>query len=291
MIELREADTDDELELWRSVRIAVLPNERTASVAELRSGGSFMLLAHQDGELVGSGSASKSDIGGGAVTPRVLPAYRRQGIGTTLLQQLALHAEECGFDEVGSMVDDPGSLAFAERFGFVETGRQVEQVREVADDEPWPAVPDGIDVVTLAERPELLKRLYHELALPAFEDIPTPRKIEITLEQWESDWLNWPEATFVALAGDEIVGMAGLNHDDDRPDRAENALTTVRRDQRGRGLARMLKETATAWASEHGIHEIYTWTQTGNGNMRAVNERLGFVTRDVSISVRRKLPL
>jgi GNAT superfamily N-acetyltransferase len=121
--------------------------------------------------------------------------------------------------------------------------------------------------------------------------MPTPRRVEITLEQWETEWINWPEATFVALARDEIVGMAGLNHDADRPDRAENALTTVRRDRRGRGLARMLKETATAWASEHGIREIYTWTQTGNEDMRAVNERLGYVTRDISISVRRALPL
>jgi hypothetical protein len=39
------------------------------------------------------------------------------------------------------------------------------------------------------------------------------------------------------------------------------------------------------------MSEIYTWTQTGNENMRAVNERLGYVTRDISISVRRELPL
>jgi GNAT superfamily N-acetyltransferase len=85
--------------------------------------------------------------------------------------------------------------------------------------------------------------------------------------------------------------MAGLNYDADQPDRAENTLTAVRRDRRGQGLARVLKETTIAWASEHGIREIYTWTQTGNENMRAVNERLGFVTRDISISVRRALPL
>jgi GNAT superfamily N-acetyltransferase len=212
-------------------------------------------------------------------------------VGTALLQRLASHAESCGYDEVGSMVDDPGSLAFAQRFGFSEIGRQVEQVRPVGPDEPWPAVPGGIEVVTVAERPELLPRIYHELALQAFEDMPTPRKVEITLEQWEAEWLNWPEATFVALASGEVVGMAGLNYDADQPDRAENTLTAVRRDWRGRGLARMLKETATAWASAHGIREIYTWTQTGNENMRAVNERLGFVTRATSISVRRKLPL
>ena len=228
MIELREAKTDDELELWRGVRKTLLPNERTASVAELRSGDSFLLLAYRGGEPAGSGSASKSDIGGGAVTPRVLPTHRRQGVGTALLQRLALHSETCGYDEVGSMVDDAGSLAFAHGFGFAETGRQVEQVRAVAAAEPWPAVPDGIEVTTVANRPELRRRLYYELALQAFEDMPTPRQVEITPEQWESEWLNWPEATFVALADGEIVGMAGLCHDADRPDRAENALTAVR---------------------------------------------------------------
>jgi GNAT superfamily N-acetyltransferase len=291
MIDLREAETDEELELWRSVRTALLPNERAPSIAELRSGDSFMLLAYRDGELAGSGSAAKSAMGGGSVSPRVLPEHRRTGIGTALLQRLALHSEVCGHDEVGSMVDDTGSLAFAHRFGFVETGRQVEQVRTVAADEPWPALPDGIEATSAAEDPALLGRLYHELALEAFEDMPTPRKIEITPEQWESSWLTWPEATFVAFAGDEIVGMAGLLHDPDLPERAENALTTVRRDWRGRGLARALKESAIAWASEHGVREIYTWTQTGNENMRAVNERLGYVTRDLSITVRRELPL
>jgi len=291
MIELREAETDAELELWRSVRLALLPNERTASVAELRAGGSFMLLAYREGKLAGSGSAGKSDMGGGSVTPRVLPAHRRLGVGTALLRRLALHSEECGYDDVGSMVDDEGSLAFAHRFGFAETGRQVEQVRVVAADEPGPTVPDGVEVISLADRPELLRPLYHELALEAFDDMPTPRKVEITPEQWETEWVTWPEATFVALAGDAIAGMAGLNRDPDRPERAENALTAVRRDWRGRGLARALKETAIAWASVHGIREIYTWTQTGNENMREVNERLGYVTRDISINVRRELPL
>jgi GNAT superfamily N-acetyltransferase len=291
MIELRVAETDDELELWRSVRSALLPNERAPSVAELRAGGGFMLLAYRGTELAGSGSAGKSNIGGSSVTPRVLAAHRRQGVGTALLRRLVSHAEGQGYDEVGSMVDDVGSLAFAEHFGFAETGRQVEQVRTVAADEPWPSPPDGIVLVSLAERPELLRRLYNELALQAFEDMPTPRKVEITPELWETEWVTWPEATFVALASGEIVGMAGLIEDADRSDRAENALTTVRRDWRGRGLARLLKETATAWASAHGVREIYTWTQTGNENMRSVNERLGYVTRDRSITVRRGLPL
>jgi len=294
MIELRVAETDDELEAWRLVRIAVVPNERTDSVEELRqsaSGERLLLLAYREGELAGSGVGGRGDTASGFAIPRVLPKQRRRGIGTVLLHALAEHVEALGFPDLGGRADDEGSFAFARRFGFEEVGRQVEQVRATASGEPWPSVPDGIEVTTVGERQELLARLYHELGLQAFEDMPTSRKVEITLEQWESEWLNWPEATFVALAGDEIVGMAGLLRDADCPERAENALTTVRRDWRGRGIARALKETTIAWASDRGLREIYTWTQTGNENMRAVNEKLGYVTRDISISVRRKLPL
>ena len=37
MIEHRDATSDDALEAWRQVRVAVLPNERTATVAEMRA--------------------------------------------------------------------------------------------------------------------------------------------------------------------------------------------------------------------------------------------------------------
>jgi mycothiol synthase len=291
-IELREAVTDQYLEAWRSVRIAVVPNERCASVAELRQmENDMLLLAFLGGELAGSGVAGNSDLGGGFALPRVLAESRRKGVGTALLYALADYVSSCGHQQVGSLVDDPGSLAFAERFGFEEDSRQVEQVRPLRGDEPEPRLPEGVQLVSLAERPELSRRVYMELALEAFEDIPTPRKISITLEQWEREWINWPEGSFVALADDEIVGCAGLMRDEDRADRAENMLTAVRRDWRGRGLARALKETVIAWGSANGLREIYTWTQTGNENMRAVNEKLGYVTRSVSIGVRAPLPL
>ena len=53
----------------------------------------------------------------------------------------------------------------------------------------------------------------------------------------------------------------------------------------------MLKRMTLAWAAENGLREIYTWTQRGNEGMRAVNEKLGYVTRTVSIRVRGSLPL
>jgi mycothiol synthase len=294
MIELRPAESDADLDAWRSVRIAVLPNERAASVAELRRGQtaeSVLLLAFLDGALAGSGSAGRSDLGGAFVAPRVLPARRRRGVGSALLRALADHATAVGFAEARASLEVPGALAFAERFGFREIGRQVEQVRAVGRDEPSPDVPPGIALVSLAERPDLFRRVYEELALEAFEDMPTPGSIQVSLENWEREWLTWPEGSFVALEEGELVGCAGLIRDPGRPARAENSLTAVRRERRGRGIARALKETVIAWASANGLRELYTWTQSGNEGMRTLNERLGYVTRDVSITVHTPLPL
>lgn len=88
-----------------------------------------------------------------------------------------------------------------------------------------------------------------------------------------------------------MIGCAGLNRDTDRPERAENALTAVRRDWRGRGIASHLKRRTLQWAAANGLRELYTWTQAGNSRMRALNEHLGYVTTQSSITVSRALPL
>jgi GNAT superfamily N-acetyltransferase len=295
MIELRRAETAADIEAWRRVRTAVLPNERTPSVDEMRqtqTPDKLLLLAELDGELVGSGVAGRSDLGEGLgfVAPRVLPDARRRGVGSALLGAVGFHLAGLGFTEATALVDDQGSLAFAERFGFREVGRQVEQVRTIRPDEPGPERPEGVELVSLAERPDLFRRTYEELALQVFEDIPTPTRITISAEDWERDWITWPEGSLVALAEGEIVGCAGLLRDVDRPDRAENSLTAVRRDWRGRGLATALKQSVIAWAAGNGLLEIYTWTQNGNEAMQRLNEKLGYRSRMISITVRGPIP-
>ena len=111
----------------------------------------------------------------------------------------------------------------------------------------------------------------------------------MTLERWATSWLGSP--MFLAVHDGEVVGCAGLLVDTDVTDRAENALTATRRDWRGRGLAVHLKLVALAWAAEHGIREVYTWTQDGNDAMRGLNERLGYATTRRSTMVARALPL
>jgi mycothiol synthase len=294
MITVRPVESDADYEAWRQVRLAVVPDERTMSVAELKAAASparLLLLAETGGEVLGSGVADRSQFPGTLyVCPRVLTGARRAGIGVALLRSLAAHGEGLGLGVASSGVEDPGSLAFAERLGFAEVDRQVEQVRQIGV-EPAPVVPDGVEIVPVAARPELWRAAYDGLARQAFEDMATIRTIEVSLGEWEREWITDPAATFVALAGGEVIGCAGLLPDEDQPERAENGLTAVRRDWRGRGVAAALKRTTLAWAAGHGLREVYTWTQRGNADMRRLNEHLGYVTRTVSITVQAPLPL
>jgi GNAT superfamily N-acetyltransferase len=250
-----------------------------------------MVLAEADGEVVGSGLADRSGDGERAsLTPRVHPEFRRRGVGTDLLRVLADHAVAQGYDVAGASVDDEGSRLFAERFGFVEMDRQVEQVRQIGD-EPWPAPPTEYKIVSVAERPELWTAAYHQVALTTIPDMDLPVALKVSAADWEKEWINDPAAMFVAVAGDEVIGVAGLMLDSDRPERAEVAYTAVRREWRGKSVAATLKRASMAWAADHGITEIYTWTQRGNDSMRRLNEHLGFTYGIVSITMRAPLPL
>jgi mycothiol synthase len=165
--------------------------------------------------------------------------------------------------------------------------RQVEQVKALGT-EPAGVPPDGIVFVTVAERPELLRESY-ELATQGYADLATVEPVTVSLEEWLEEEAEIPEGTFVALAGDEIVGYTGMTGSRDTA--VWDGLTVVRRDWRRRGLAVQLKRAKLAWAAGAGIAEIVTWTQTGNDGMRAVNERLGYAYRAVVLSVRAPLPL
>jgi len=126
-MELAVCVTDDEYEAWRDVRLAVEADSRTLTVEELREQGSsdrLLLLAIEGGDVVGSGIADRAETArAGFVAPRVLPGRRRLGVGSALLRVLAEHCSGLGLSTVRTNVDDAGSLAFAERYGFVEVDR------------------------------------------------------------------------------------------------------------------------------------------------------------------------
>jgi mycothiol synthase len=296
MIEVRRAESDADLAAWIHVRRTVLPSESAGTVEHLRrleTPDRLLLLAELDGELAGSGLADRSSNRERAfLAPRVLPEKRRRGVGTELLRALAAHADRMQVATASAHVDgaEPGSMAFARRFGFEEADRQVEQVRALNGVEPVESdLPEKVEVVSIAEQPELLERSY-EVACQGYEDLALPWTVVVPLEEWLRDEATLPEGSLVAMVDREVVGYSGLMKHD-LEGLAEDGLTVVRRDWRRRGLAKALKEREIAWAAANGFREIVTWTQRGNEGMRALNEQLGYVYRDVSLTVVAPLPL
>lgn len=292
-MEISVCVTDDDYEAWRRVRMDVVPGERCDTVAEMRAQDApsrLLLLATVDGTVVGSGVADRSDIaGGGFVAPRVRGEHRRKGYGSVLLRALADHVAGLDVSDLRAMTEDSASLAFAEHFGFVEVDRQVEQVRSVGDEPEADPLPEGVEVVMLSERPELWAASYERFGTEVLADFAVFQPLQISEQQWNDSWAGDP--MFLALHDDEVIGCAGLDRDTDQPERAENALTAVRRDWRGHGIAAHLKRRTLRWAADHGVTELYTWTQAGNTPMLTLNERLGYVTGHSSITLSRPLPL
>ncbi|MFL5945178.1 MAG: GNAT family N-acetyltransferase [Gaiellaceae bacterium] len=294
MIAFRQCVTDDDYEVWLAVRRAVLPEERAPSLEELKTfvkPGDAHLLADLDGELAGSGLMNRSDLGGAHLAPRVLPDKRGRGVGTALLTRLADLALERGFTRAGSHVAgaDERSLAFARRFGFEETRRDVKQVLELDGEAPQPRDFDGVEFVSIESRPGLLREAW-PLAEQGYEDMPI-EGVDIKIDSWLTEEATLPGGSFVALAAGEIVGYAGLMRWPDEPTKCEHGLTVVRRDWRRRGLATAIKQRSIAWAAANGIRTLITWTQTGNESMQAVNVRLGYLTTELDFSFARSLPL
>jgi mycothiol synthase len=292
-IEVRRAESDADLEAFIDIRRALLPNESGGTVELMRADLAAhpdrrFYVAELDGEVVGSGLVSLSDLGDRfSLKVRVLPRARRRGIGTALLRELVTHATG---DKIATHLEEEESRPFAERFGFRETDRQVEQVKRLGD-EPAPSPPpDGIDVVTVAERPALLREAY-PLASEGYSDMALERPASISLDTWlRENEAILAAGSFVALERGEIVGYSGLVQHDN-PGVAEDGLTVVRRDRRRRGLAMALKRMELAWAAENGFREVVTWTQRGNESMRKLNERLGYEYRNVTITMVAPLPL
>ena len=223
----------------------------------------------------------------------VAPERRGRGVGSALLAAVGGWARERGFSELMSPVneEDSASLAWAERRGFREVGRNSLLVLDLEGVEA-PAVdpPHGVEVVTWAERPDLSRGLY-EVAREAYPDVPGDELEEMApFEEWLRVDMQGsgdrPEATFIALADDEVVGYAKFSLGDARPTVAFHDMTGVKRSWRGRGIAAALKRAEIAWAKENGYTRLETLNEERNEPIRRLNERHGYRLEPGKITVR-----
>jgi mycothiol synthase len=299
--EIREV-YEDELDRWVATTRAALDEADTVEGYidwKRQARETIWLLASEGERDVGTaigigGWHSPEGVARGEV--RVVSDVRRRSIGSDLLSELAAWAIDLGYVELQGPVKevDDVSLAWAERRGFVEVGRNSLLTLDLtAIEAPVVEPPDGIEVVSWAERPEAARGMY-EVACEAYPDIPGEEDAEIApYDEWLSMDMQGagdrPEATFVALAGGEVVAYAKLSLSRARPSVAMHDITGVRRAWRGRGIAGALKAAEIAWAKESGFERLETQNEERNEPIRRLNERYGYVVTPGSVTVRGRI--
>ena len=212
------------------------------------------LLATADGEDAGAAvglvgwHSPAADVA--RPTPGRFPGARGRGVGTRCTRSSRAGAPTRGCSAMDTEVDrgrrgEPG-LGRAPRLPRGRP-RLVARARPRARSSRRPCEPPaGIEIVTWAERPGIDRDLY-EVYVEAEPDIPGEEHNELPpFEQWLSNDMHGisdrPEAVFVALAGDEVVGYAKLAFPQrgdarvPRPDRRQARLAQAR--DRGRAQAR-----------------------------------------------------
>jgi GNAT superfamily N-acetyltransferase len=277
---IRRVETEADYELCARIKNTVQPAE-PITVAELREDPRASLLIHGE---AGYAIVKESSLAGCTFTMvRVLPDARRRGVGSSLLAAASCEARALGKGALYGRVDadDPESLAWVERRGFVVVSRDVVQIRELGD-EPAPEAPPGIELGEL--RPEHLEGVY-AVHVDATPDMAVDA--EIAARPYE----HWLELTatrivMVALEDGRVVGCATLVPLAAQPDALEHELTGVLRSHRRRGIAEALKRGQIHWAATHGYRRLITWTQEGNDAMRGLNLKLGYRERLDSVSVK-----
>jgi mycothiol synthase len=289
MLEVRPCADEREEQHSLDVYNAVWPHE-AVTIDEVRHFKAAMadhvdLVVWIDEQPVGSGFAAimpqRPELPHVLIT--VLAAARGQGAGTALYEAVSDWTRKHGLNELEAVVsdEDPDSRGFADRRGFMEDRREKGVALRLAEIEPPPVEPpDGIEIVSWAERPELAPGIY-EVALEASPDVPGwEEEIPEPFEDWLRNDMQGsgdkPEATFLALAGDEVVGYAKFSLTDAQPTTAHHDLTGIKRAWRGRGIARALKATQIRWAKGHGYEELRTRNDKRNAPIRHLNREFGY---------------
>jgi ribosomal protein S18 acetylase RimI-like enzyme len=235
----------------------------------------------------------------------VAPAYRRQGLGTRLADEVESFAAANHVRWVEAEVREsnlPVALDFIGGRGFMELERYRTSVQ----------APSTVDLSGLTT---LRSRLEGEgIEIVAFPAIDSPRARDelyrATVQIWRDmphePHVGWEDPSpetfsrsiferpgvlldgyFVARDGERIVGLSYLAR---RPDGdAEVGDTGVLRDYRRRGIARALKMMVTRYATDNGIERVHTDNRADNEGMLAINRELGFVPGEQIVIFEKRL--
>ena len=253
-------------------------------------------VAFNNGGVAGFGSYGQSSFDYHPqrfyVNVEVHPEYQRLGIGAALYDQIGdgLQVFDPRVLRADAFTNLPQGFTFLQKRGFSEVFRETPVHLDIASFDPSPYADleaklraQGVVIKTLRELesdPGRDRKLY-DLYWEATEDLPTEGDgIE---KQPFDEWLKWGlndptilhDAYFVALRGDEYIGLRELGKDPDN-DILQGGLLGVRRAERKHGIGLAMQLRGIAYAREHDYPVLKTCTAIQNVPMQALFNKLGY---------------
>jgi len=278
------------------------------------------LAARADGRVVGvadlemfrreNGHVARIDV-------RVLPTWRRRGVGSALVAFAQNVAARAGRTELDGMDESPTRVDYVDNAGPFARGLGFEPAHRMARQElslPLAtehaealqrhpkARPLGYTLLTFPGGwPEEYVEDRCELGRRMSTDTPVG-DLDLDEEVWDAQRLRDLHATMeaqnrtvmITAARDEesarLVGFTELGVPLGAPESVWQWDTLVLREHRGHGLgfAMKLANLRATLARHPGVRSVSTWNAEDNAPMIAVNQELGFEVVGHSVYWRRK---
>ncbi len=227
----------------------------------------------------------------------VNPAYRRRWLDRFLLRWLEIRARHIcqERDAIGPCwMNIPSEWDLAHRIALIEAAgfqpRHSEQTMRLSliPPQPEPALPAGITLQPWTpEHDDLMRQTFNA----AFADRPGARIVGE--ESWRRSYTGGsgfiPQASFIALAGKEGVGLV-RSLIGGRPGEGEIAHIAVRQDWRRRGLAGALLGAALRVFRARGLDTAMLRVSLENKPAIAFYESRGFTVSGGYTSYRKDIP-
>jgi GNAT superfamily N-acetyltransferase len=244
-------------------------------------------------EVVGTSTARRTGEDAAQVAVEVHPGHGSSGVGSALLRA-TVGAFPDAHELTAICSDDPISLTFAVRHGFVPTGEHQMSGVDPATVPPVGLAPPGLSPVRLDILTDLDGVLDTHNRCAA--DDPSGLSHVYTREEFLADWWdgadNSPELSWALLdpTGETPVVATFTSVQVDRERRRSwSAMTATRPEYRGRGLAHWVKQKMLNEVASAGITEALTGNDASNAPMLAVNDALGYRPRARTLRVQRRL--
>lgn len=237
-----------------------------------------------------TGQTSLRDV---LLTVEVLPDHGSRGVGTALLSS-AVRAFD-GVDYLRAVgADDPVTMAFAVRNGFLPDGQHRLSVVHTGAAATAGPVPSGLRPCALDTLGDLA--LLAEAHGAAFAGDPTglvaPASVAALSAWWEGPDAA-PELSFGLL--DErreprrLVAFSLAEVDRERGAGWCGQTATVP-DERGRGLGGWVRRRTVTALHQAGVAQAWTEVDDENAAMLAIDERIGFRSSGTTVRLARRVP-